>query len=70
MTEKPVVDIGEAFEQGTPIDEAMEEAYWLAVERHRHAGLPLVVWQDGRVVEIPPDELPERETIPNRPAPP
>jgi len=50
------VDIDAAFEEGTPIDEALNEAVMEAIERHRQAGVPIVVWQDGKTVEImPPD---------------
>lgn len=28
-----------------------------AIEEHAREGLPIYVWRDGKVVEIPPDEL-------------
>jgi hypothetical protein len=65
MNDKPDVDINEAFRLGTPIDEAMNEAVRIAVERHRQLGLPLVVWRDGRVVEVPVEQLPQRDSTPN-----
>lgn len=49
------VDIGEIFRQGTRIDEAMNEAVRQAVEAHRREGLPLVVWENGRVVKVDPN---------------
>lgn len=57
MTSEPEVDIDAAFEQGTPIDEAMDEAIRAAVALHRQAGQPLVVWQDGKIVLVPPDAI-------------
>ncbi len=51
------VDIDAAFEAGTPIDEAMNEAVQAAVNRHKLAGLPLVVWQDGRVAHVMATEI-------------
>jgi len=55
------VDIADAFERGTPIDEAMNEAARQAVERHRQAGAPLVVWRDGRVAWISAeDAMPDK----------
>jgi hypothetical protein len=28
-----------------------------ALRAHKRAGRPIVVWRDGRVVEIPPEEI-------------
>lgn len=52
MSTTSSVDIAEAFKRGTPIDEAMNEAVRQAVERHRQAGAPLVVWKNGRVAQV------------------
>lgn len=51
------VDIQQAFRQGTPIDEAMNQAFREAVLAHRRAGVPLIVWRDGRVQAVSPDEI-------------
>jgi len=44
-----------------PLEERAEMALKAAVEKvlaeHARQGLPIYVWRDGRVVEIPPDEL-------------
>jgi hypothetical protein len=55
-------DISRLFREGTPIDEAMSAAVREAVLQHKRAGLPLVVWRDGKIVWIPADEieLPDR----------
>lgn len=37
----------------------MQRAGREAIRRHKRGGVPLVVWQDGRVVHIPPEELPD-----------
>ena len=50
------VDIDAAFERGTPIDEAMDEAEREAILRHRQADVPLVTWREGRIVEVLPEE--------------
>ena len=50
------IDIEKAFEEGTLIDEAMNEAVRQAVKRHRDAGMPLVVWRDGKVALISTDD--------------
>ncbi len=44
-----------------PLEERAELALKAAVEKviieHARQGLPIYVWRDGGVVEIPPDEL-------------
>lgn len=37
------------------------------VQRARLTGTPVIVWQDGRIKAIPPEELSQLETIPERP---
>jgi len=34
----------------------MEEATWKAIEGYRQTGLPVPVWQDGKVVYLSVDE--------------
>jgi hypothetical protein len=61
------VDIDALFEEGTPIDEAMSEAARSAIELHRRMGVPMVVWRDGKVAYVTPEELDaqaERESPP------
>src|SRR5262245_7940953 len=40
------------------IDEALARAVQLALWRHKQMGVPIVVWRDGKIVEIPPEEIP------------
>lgn len=44
-----------------PLEERAEMALKAAVEKviveHARQGLPIYIWRDGRVVEVPPDEL-------------
>lgn len=54
MTDGSRKDIGAIIRDGTAIDRAIERAQRRVVVRHRQLGLPLVVWKDGRVVEISP----------------
>ena len=49
-------DIGEIFRDGKLIDEAMNAAVRDAVQLHKEKGLPLVVWRDGKIVWITPEE--------------
>jgi hypothetical protein len=36
---------------------ALKMAVKKAIEEHAREGLPMYGWRDGKVVEIPPDEL-------------
>jgi len=49
--------IGELFAQRTPIDEAVRDAVVEAVREHRRAGRGVVIWRDGRVVELRGEEI-------------
>jgi hypothetical protein len=53
---------------GEAIDRAIARAHREVVLRHRRLGLPLVIWRDGKVLEVPADsfELPPDD----EPAPP
>jgi hypothetical protein len=46
--------MGVPFEQ---IMEALREAGREARRRHKALGHPIVIWRDGRVVEVPPEEI-------------
>ena len=37
------------------------------VQRARLTGTPVIVWEDGRIKAIPPEELSHLETLPERP---
>ena len=60
-------DINEAFEEGTPIDDALNEAVREAVLQHKRMGQPLAVWRDGKTVWLSAEEV-ERESK-NAPTP-
>ena len=38
--------------------EALNSAVQEALARHKRAGQSVAVWQDGRVVVVPPEEIP------------
>ncbi|MGH9685497.1 MAG: hypothetical protein ACRD5K_00195 [Candidatus Acidiferrales bacterium] len=44
-----------------PLEERAEIALKAAVEKviveHARQGLPIYIWRDGRIVEVPPEEL-------------
>lgn len=51
------IDIKAASEDGSVIDDSMNEAVREAVLRHQQVGAPLAVWRDGRVQWIPASEI-------------
>ncbi len=40
------------------ITRAFQEAVRRALERHHHAGVPIEIWKDGRIVTIPAEDIP------------
>lgn len=65
MNERP--DAKALFADGREIDTALAKAVRAALLEHKRAGNPIAVWQDGRVVWIPPQEIDVEE--PNEPSP-
>ncbi len=49
--------ITRAFDEGTPIDEAIIEAVRKARQEHKNAGNPVAEWCDGEVVWIAPEDI-------------
>ena len=43
---------------------ALKAAVEKVIEEHSREGLPIYVWRDDKVVEIPPQELPHRSPKP------
>ena len=41
------------------IVQALRRGFFQAVREHRYTGDSMVFWENGRVVEIPPDQLPD-----------
>jgi hypothetical protein len=68
MIPEPKVDIDAAFEDGTLIDEGIREGVRQAIELHRRAGVPMVVWRDGRVQWISADEVATHDSEDDEPA--
>ena len=42
----------------TEIDNAIAEAVARVIEEHRRLGHAIAVWRDGKVVIVPPEEIP------------
>ncbi|MGA3072413.1 MAG: hypothetical protein ABSG56_01850 [Bryobacteraceae bacterium] len=52
-------DIGQIFREGTAIEEALERAYRRTVKEHKQRGFPMVFWENGKIIEVPADQLPD-----------
>ncbi|HCX90557.1 MAG: hypothetical protein COW04_06310 [Deltaproteobacteria bacterium CG12_big_fil_rev_8_21_14_0_65_43_10] len=42
-------------------EKALKEAVAEAIVEHKRKGIPIVVWRDGKVVEIAPEQIEVRE---------
>ena len=49
--------IDQLFREITPIERALRRAVREALIRHKKLGQRIVVWRDGQVVWIPPEEI-------------
>ena len=38
-------------------ESALREAVANAITEHKRAGVPITIWHDGKVVQIPPDQI-------------
>jgi hypothetical protein len=52
---KPAIE--EIFKDGALIDLALKKAGKQALLKHKQSGNPVAIWQDGKVVWIPPEEI-------------
>ena len=52
MRKKPRSDIERILRDGNAIDRAMVAAHRRVIRLHRQLGIPLVIWRDGKVVEV------------------
>jgi hypothetical protein len=59
MADKKTVDIDDLIINDEPIAEAIRQGAREAMKRHIMAGVPMISWADGKLVEISPDELAE-----------
>jgi len=46
------------FKEGTLIDKALKQGVQEALLKHKQAGNPIVVWRDGKIVWLKPEEIP------------
>ena len=57
MPEDELDPIARAFAEGTPVDQAIEEAVREALKLHKRAGNPIVVWRNGEMHWIQPEDI-------------
>ncbi len=46
---------------GIRAEEALKKAVAETIADHKRAGDPIVIWRDGEVVQIPPEQIEVRE---------
>ncbi len=51
----------EALNDADRVREALWRGVQQAIREHKRDGRPMVSWRDGKVVWVPPEELPEIE---------
>jgi len=52
----------ESIELGQRIDAGVKAAVAEAIEEHRRMGRSIVIWRDGQIVWLTPDQIPVRST--------
>lgn len=62
MTKEKEINIPEILKDRPRVQKALRDAVQKAIRFHKLMGQPIVVWQDGKVVEIPADEIQLEET--------
>ncbi len=58
MTSRSATEIEAVMNDSKAVNRAFEASYRRTVLRHRHLRVPLVVWQDGGVVEVSAEDVP------------
>ena len=51
------IDIPEILKDEPRVQKALRDAVQKAIRFHKLMGRPIFVWRDGKVVEIPPEEI-------------
>jgi len=57
--DKPTIDSEAAFRDVEPIVRAVDRAVRRALAQHKKMGNPVATWRDGKVVWVPPEEIPD-----------
>jgi hypothetical protein len=57
MEKEKEINIPELLKDRDRIKNALRKAVQHAIRFHKIMGQPIVVWQDGKVVHIPPEDI-------------
>jgi hypothetical protein len=57
MKRKRRKTISQLFAEGKPIDDALAKGVREALSRHKKLGQSVAVWEDGKVVLLPPEKI-------------
>jgi hypothetical protein len=57
MAARSPKDISALMEDGRAVDRAVNNAFADAVRRHRQAGVPMAMWENGRTVLVSPFDV-------------
>lgn len=70
MNPNEIDDLHEILLDGTAVQRAFRQSWIKTLDRHKRFGNPIVVWQDGKVVWIPAEEIQIPESIEDTPVTP
>lgn len=62
MKAEKEINIPEILKDEPRVQKALRSAVQKAIRFHKLMGRPIIVWKDGKVVEIPPEEIELDET--------
>lgn len=51
------ISVSDRMRDSKGMEDAMAEAIQETVREHKLLGFPIVVWRDGKVVWVPPEEI-------------
>ena len=51
------INIPEILKDRQRVEKALHDAVQKAIRFHKLMGRPIIVWKDGKVVKIPPEEI-------------
>ena len=57
MSAEKEINIPEILKDEPRVQKALRDAVQKAIRFHKFMGEPIVVWENGKVVEIPPEDI-------------
>ncbi|MBS1718947.1 MAG: hypothetical protein JST35_00715 [Armatimonadetes bacterium] len=58
---KKPIDRSDQFTEDEHVDTAIRQAAQRAIADHKRRGAWIAIWRDGKVVHLPPEEIPHEE---------